>query len=64
MGDPVIQAVVAAQQSAVQAQIQTAIASKQLSAARQQGQALVELITAAANVGKAVDRGANFDAHA
>jgi hypothetical protein len=62
--DPAIQSVMAAQQSALQAQIQMALASKQLSAAKQQGQALVELISAAANVGKAIGSGASFDAHA
>jgi hypothetical protein len=64
MDDPVIQSVLAAQQGALQAQIQMAIASKQLGAAKQQGQALVELISAAANVGKAIGSGASFDAHA
>ena len=64
MDDPAIQSVLAAQQSAVHAQIQMALASKQLSAARQQGQALVELISAAANVGRAIGSGAQFDAQA
>ena len=64
MNDPILQSVQAAQQSAVQSQIQMVIASKQLSAMKQQGQAMVQLLHAAANVGKAVGRGANFDAHA
>jgi hypothetical protein len=64
MDNPAVQSVLAAQQSSVQAQIQTAIASKQLSAARQQGAALVQLITAAGNISKAIGSGANFDAHA
>lgn len=64
MNDPAFQSVLAAQQGAVQAQIQMAIASRQLSAAQQQGQALVELISAAANLGKTVGSGTRFDAHA
>lgn len=64
MDDPAIQSVLAAQQGALQAQIQMALASKQLSAAKQQGQAIVQLISAAANVGKAIGSGASFDAHA
>jgi len=64
MDDPAIQSVLAAQQSAWQAQIQMAIDSKQLSTAKQQGQALVELISAAANIGKAIGSGARFDAQA
>jgi hypothetical protein len=64
MDDPAIQSVLAAQQAALQAQIQMALASKQLSAAKQQGQALVELISAAANVGKAIGSGDTFDAQA
>jgi hypothetical protein len=62
--DPAVQSVLAAQQSALQAQIQIAQASKQLSAARQQGQAIVALIGAAANVGKATGSGTQFDAEA
>jgi hypothetical protein len=64
MDDPAIQSVLAAQQSALQAQIQMALASKQLSAAKQQGQALVALISAAASVGKSIGSGASFDAQA
>ena len=64
MNDPALQSVLSAQQCALQSQIQMAVASKQLGAAKQQGQAMVALINAAANVGKAIGQGANFDAHA
>jgi hypothetical protein len=64
MNDPILQSVLSAQQGAMQSQIEMAIASKQLSAMKQQGQAVVQLLQAAANVGKAVGRGANFDAQA
>jgi hypothetical protein len=64
MDDPAIQSVMAAKQAALQAQILMALAGKQLSAQKQQGQAMVELIKSAANVGKAIGSGANFDAFA
>lgn len=64
MNDPILQSALSAQQGAMQSQIEMAIASKQLSAMKQQGQAVVQLLQAAANVGKAVGRGANFDAQA
>jgi hypothetical protein len=60
--DDAVQSVLSSQQCAMQSQIQMALAAKQLSAAKQQGQAMVELIAAAANVGKAPGSGANFDA--
>jgi len=64
MNDPALQSVLSAQQSAMQTQVQIAVASKQLSAAKQQGAAIVELIQAAASSGKAIGRGTNFDQHA
>jgi hypothetical protein len=64
MNDPAIQTVLAAKDAALQAQILMALASKQLAAAKQQGQAQVELIRAAAQVGKAIGSGANFDVYA
>jgi len=64
MNDPAIQTVLAAKDAALQAQILMALASKQLTAQKQQGQAIVELINSAANVGKAIGSGANFDAFA
>jgi hypothetical protein len=64
MNDPAIQSVLSAQNSAVQNQIDVAVAKKQLSAVKQQGEAMVELLQAAAAIGKAVGRGANFDGQA
>jgi hypothetical protein len=52
----------AAQQSAVQTQIQVSIMLKQQTAARQQGEAAVAMIEAAAQVGKSLDTGKVFDA--
>lgn len=52
----------AAQQSAVQTQIQVSIMLKQQTAARQQGEAAVAMIEAAAQVGKSLDTGKIFDA--
>lgn len=54
--------VVAAKQSAIQTQIGVALAAKSLDATRLQGEAAVQLIDAAAQISKALDRGANFDA--
>lgn len=68
MDDPAIQSVLAAQQGALWSQIQATLAAKQLSAARQQGAAIIELLNAAAGngntprLGKAPGSGANFDA--
>jgi hypothetical protein len=52
----------AAQQSAVQ--IQVSLLVKQQSAIKQQGEAIVELIQAAGQVGKSLDTGKVFDATA
>lgn len=64
MNDPALQSVLSAQNSAVQTQIDVAVAKKQLSAVKQQGEAVVELLQAAATIGKAVGRGTNFDKQA
>lgn len=64
MNDPALQSVLSAQNSAVQTQIDVAVAKKQLSAVKQQGEAVVELLQAAAAIGKAVGRGTNFDKQA
>ena len=64
MDDPAIQSVLAAKQAALQAQILMALASKQLAATKQQGQAIVELINSAASAGKTIGSGASFDAYA
>ena len=52
----------AAQQSALQTQIQVSVLLKQQSAVKQQGAAAIELIQAAAQVGKSLDTGKVFDA--
>jgi hypothetical protein len=64
MNDCAIQNVLGAQQAAQQTQVEMAIAKKQLSAMKQQGQAAVELIEAAANLSKSINSGAQFDAQA
>ena len=51
----------AAQNSAVQMQIQVSLLAKQQSAAKQSGEAVVQLIEAAAQVGKSLDTGKQFD---
>lgn len=60
--DPAIAGVLAARESAVRTQISYAVAAKQLDAARQQGDAVVQLLQAAASMGKSPDRGRQFDA--
>ena len=52
----------AAQQSAVQTQIQISVLAKQQSAVKQQGEAVVELIKAAGQLSKSIDTGKAFDA--
>lgn len=54
----------AAQQSALQTQIQISVLAKQQSAVKQTGQAAIELLQAAAQVGKSLDTGTQFDANA
>jgi hypothetical protein len=62
--DPAIASVIAAKQSAVQSQIAVALADKSLDAAKQQADALVQLMSSAGATGKAVGRGGQFDATA
>jgi hypothetical protein len=64
MNDPAIQSVLAAQQGALQSQIQVALAAKQLTAIKEQGAAIVQLIEAAAATSKAMGQGAHFDRQA
>jgi hypothetical protein len=52
----------AAQQSAVQTQIQVSVLMKAQQATKQQGAAAVELIQAAAQTSKSIDTGKVFDA--
>lgn len=51
----------AAQSSAVQMQIQVSLLAKQQSAIKQSGEAVVQLIEAAAQLGKSLDTGKQFD---
>lgn len=51
----------AAQSGAVSQQIQIAIASKQLSAAKEQGAAVNQLLESAAQIGKSLGSGASLD---
>lgn len=60
--DPAIEATLAAQNSATQAQIAVALMAKQMTAAKQQGQAAVALLDAAAQMSKALGKGQTFDA--
>lgn len=59
-----VSCVSAAQQSAVQTQIEISVLLKQQNAAKQQGAAAVAMIEAAAQVGKSLDTGKVFDAMA
>lgn len=61
MSESEISSVSAAQQGALQTQIATLIAKKQLDAASAQGKALVALLQSAATVGRAPDRGQHVD---
>ncbi|MGI9430526.1 MAG: hypothetical protein ACR2NM_17835 [Bythopirellula sp.] len=53
--DGIIQSATAQQSSQIQAQIQTAVAKKQLDAVKQQGQAAVQLLEQAADLSKRLD---------
>jgi hypothetical protein len=57
-----ISSVIQSQQSALDTQIQFAIAAKALDMAKVQGDALNQMLEAAAQIGKAVGAGENFDA--
>lgn len=51
----------AAQNSAVQMQLQVAVLAKQQAAVKQSGEAVVQLIDSAAQLGKSPDTGKDFD---
>jgi len=57
-----INAVLAARSSAVQQQIGIALLAKSQAATKQQGQAVVQLLEATAQLGKAPGKGQYFDA--
>ena len=57
-----INAVLAAKSSAIQQQIGIAVLAKSQAAAKQQGQAAVQLLEASAQLSKALGKGKNFDA--
>ena len=59
-----VQDVLSAQQSALQTRIQFALAAKSLDAVKSQGEAIVQLVQAAASIGKAIGSGEQFDAQA
>lgn len=60
ISDPV-QAVMAAQQSAVQSKIGYAVLAKQNDAMQEQGEAAAELVQQAAQLGRALGAGGKFD---
>ena len=60
--DGATQNVIAAQQAQLFSQVGVAVQSKVLDAAKQQGQAFVQLIDQAAQIGKSVETGRRFDA--
>ena len=62
--DGAIASVLAAKESAVDAQVQFAVAAKSLDAQRQQGDAAVQLLEAAVQLSKAVGKGSLFDRQA
>jgi hypothetical protein len=51
----------AAQSSSLQMQIEISVLAKQQSAAKQSGAAVVQMIEAAAQLGKSLDTGKQFD---
>jgi len=59
--DGAISSLLAAKDSALRTEISFAIAGKQLDAQQQQGEAVTELLEAAAQLGKAIGRGGGFD---
>lgn len=62
--DPAISGLLAAKDSAVKTQIGFAVAAKQLDASRQEGEAVNQLLQAAARMSKAIGKGDGFDANA
>ena len=62
--DPAICSVLAAKDAALKTQVSFAVEGKRLDAQRQAGDAVGQLLDAAAKLSKAVDRGHTFDAQA
>ena len=62
--DPAISSLLAAKESAVNSQIQFALAGKALDSARQQGAAVTQLIEDAAQISPSINTGHSFDGHA
>lgn len=60
--DPAVSSLLAAQENAVKTQINYAVAGKQLDAARQQGEAVNQLLEQAAQLSKSLTSGQSFDA--
>jgi hypothetical protein len=60
--DPAISSVLAAKDAALRSQISTAVAGKQLDALEQQGKAVNELLSQAAQLSKSLSSGTAFDA--
>lgn len=59
--DPAISSLLAAQEQATRAQIQYAVAGKQLDAAKQQGEAINQLLEQSAQLSKSLTSGGTFD---
>ena len=62
--DPAISTVLAAQEGALQSQIQFALAGKALDAAQQNGQTANQLLDAAAQISRSLNTGGSFDGQA
>lgn len=60
--DPAISSLLAAQENAMRTQINYAVAGKQLDAMEQQGEAVNQLLTQAAQLSKSLSSGQSFDA--
>lgn len=60
--DPAIASVLAAKDAQAKSQVAFAVAAKSLESGRQQGDAAVQLIKAAAQLNRGLGRGTQFDA--
>ncbi len=60
--DPAISSVLAAKDSALRSQVSAAVAGKQLDALEQQGEAVNQLLSQAAQLSKSLTSGQSFDA--
>lgn len=60
--DPAISSLLAAKEQAMRTQVQYAVAGKQLDAAKQQGEAVNQLIEQSAQLSKSLSSGGAFDA--